>query len=178
MCTNNKTTVYDTIVEPSAISDHDIIGLNRKMHCQKFTPRRIFTRDFSKYDEQGFRCEISSKNWNALLSNVDFNAAWNVFKHELLKIVNKHAPTKGKMIRGKPSPWLTLEIKNAINERDYYLKTARQTNAESDWLSYCRARNFVTHTIRQLKACYCRNLLHETSHQPRDFWKTLKSFTQ
>ena len=176
MCTNNKITVYDTIIEPSAISDHDIIGLNRKVHCQKFTPRRIFTRDFSKYDEQGFRREICSKNWKVLLSNVDFNAAWNVFKHELQKIVNKHAPTKEKMVRGKPSPWLTLEIKNAMNERDYYLKTARRTNAESDWLSYRRARNFVTHAIRQSKAHYCRNLLHETSHQPGDFWKNIKKF--
>eukprot|EP00795_Rhopilema_esculentum_P010307 gene10307-19005_t len=80
------------------------------------------------------------------------------------------------MIRGKPSPWLTLEIKNAMDERDYNLKTARRTNAEADWLSYRRARNFVTHTIRQSKARNCRNLLHETCYQPRDFSKSIKKF--
>jgi len=29
--------------------------LKRKLHCQKFTPRRIFTRDFSKYDQNVFQ---------------------------------------------------------------------------------------------------------------------------
>jgi len=40
------------------------------------------------------------------------------------------------MICGKPSPWLTCDIKKYMNERDYYLKKARRTNAEADWQLY------------------------------------------
>ena len=34
----------------------------------------------------------------------------------------------------------------------------------------------VTYSIRQSKARHCRNLLHETAHQPKDFWKNSKKF--
>ena len=76
------------------------------------------------------------------------------------------------MMRGKPTPWLSLEIKNAMNKRDFYLK--RATNDEVDWLLYRKIRNKVTYSIRQSKARYCRNFLHETANQPKDFWKNIK----
>jgi len=47
-----------------------------------------------------------------------------------------------------------------MNERDYYLKKARRTNAEADWQLYRHSRNSVTYTIGQ----------------PKDFWKNIKRF--
>ena len=37
-CSNNTTTISDTIVEQSSISDHDIVGINKKIHDQKYKP--------------------------------------------------------------------------------------------------------------------------------------------
>ncbi len=77
-------------------------------------------------------------------------------------------------MRGKPAPWLTLDNENTMHTRDHYLKTARRTNTDADWQRYRRTRNAVTYSIRQAKAQYCQNLLQETSHQPKDFWKNIK----
>ena len=38
ICTKNERTASDTIAEPSAISDHHLIGINRQMNCEKYIP--------------------------------------------------------------------------------------------------------------------------------------------
>ena len=78
------------------------------------------------------------------------------------------------MIRGKPTPWLTIDTKVAINDRGHYLKVSRRVNSKADWKLYRKSRNYVTYAIRKSKANYCKNLLTETSHKPKDFWKNIK----
>ena len=80
------------------------------------------------------------------------------------------------MIRGKHAPWLTIDIKVAINDKDYYLKVARLTNDKADWQLYRKSRNYVTYAIPKSKDNYCKNRLTETSHEPKDFWKNIKIF--
>ena len=80
------------------------------------------------------------------------------------------------MIRVKPAPWLNIDIKVAINDRDHYLKVSRRTNNKADWQLYRKSRNYVTYAIRKSKPNYCKNLLTETSHKPKDFWKNIKKF--
>eukprot|EP00794_Sanderia_malayensis_P017903 gene17903-19681_t len=172
---NNERTIAETIVVPSAaISDHDIIGVNRKMHTQKHQPRKTFSRNYSSYQLDAYKNDINSVNWREILSNSDFNCAWNIFKGTLFTIINKHAPQKVKMVRGKPAPWLTSNIKKQMHERDYYLKKARQTNDDADWSQYRILRNRVTQSIRQGKSHYCQNILAENEHKPSDFWRCIK----
>ena len=38
----------------------------------------------------------------------------------------------------------------------------------------CIAKAVITYAIRKSKANYCKNLLTETSHKPKDFWKNIK----
>ena len=80
------------------------------------------------------------------------------------------------MIRRKPAPWLTIDIKVAINDTDYYLKVTRLTNDKADWQLYRKSRNYVTYAILKSKDNYCKNLLTETSHKRKDFWKNIKMF--
>ena len=82
------------------------------------------------------------------------------------------------MIRGKPAPWLTIDIKEAINDREHYLKVDRRTNNKTDRQLYRKSRNYVTHAIRKSKANYCKNLLTETSHKQKVSRKTSKRFSQ
>ena len=106
ICTNNERTACDTIVEtasdtvvePSAITNHDLMGINRKMNCQKYIPRKLFTRDYKNYDENAYRRELSLTDWNLLFSNYDFNISWNAFKDKLQQLVNIHASLTEKMI--------------------------------------------------------------------------------
>ena len=126
------------------------------MNCQKYVPRKLFTRDDKSYDEIAFRRELSLTDWNLLFSNNDFNLSWNVFKGKLQQLVNVHARLTEKMIRRKPALWLTIDIKVAINDRDHYLKVARRTNNKANWQLYRKSCNYVTYAIRKSKANYLK----------------------
>ena len=93
----------------------------------------------------------------------------DAFKDKLQHLVNVHAPPTEKMMRGKPAPWFTFDIEVAINDRNHYLKVARRTNNKADWQLYHKSHNYVTYAIHKSKANYCKNLLTQTSHKPKDF---------
>ena len=169
---------HDIIVEPSAVSDHDTVGINRKLHTQRYKPHKISTRDFSKYDPNALRRDLSTINWNIELSNVDFNTAWNKFRSKLIETVDRYAPTKEKIIRGKPTPWLTIDIKKQMHDRDHFLKRARRTNSEVDCSTYRQLRNAVTYAIRQSKATIVITFCRRAHINLETFGKTLKNFFQ
>ena len=41
--------------EACSISDHDLTGVIVKKNCQKFKPRRIFIRNYAKYNDAYFK---------------------------------------------------------------------------------------------------------------------------
>ena len=144
------------------------------MHIKRFTPRKVFVRDYSKFNVDNFKNDLRNAPWANIFMQNNMNSAWNEFKSELTAIINRHAPLKEKIVRGKPSPWLTTSLRNKMHERDYLLKVARRTGSEKDWSSYKRARNNVTYSIRESKAQYFRNVFQEKIDRPKDFWKQIK----
>ena len=77
-------------------------------------------------------------------------------------------------MKGKPSPWLTSELKKKMNKRDKCLRKCRNTKPEINISSYKRKRNEVNIALRKAKSAYFKNLLNENKKLPREFWKTLK----
>ena len=82
---NNESKIAETIVVPSAISDHSIIGVNRQMHTQKYQPRRTISRIYSNYQPDLYKNDINSVNWREILSTSDFDCKWNIFKDTIIK---------------------------------------------------------------------------------------------
>ena len=64
----------------------------------------------------------------------------------LCYICDKHAPRRKKLVRGIRCPWLTREIKDLMNKRDFHLRKARRTNAEVDGVLI--GRHVTTFLIR------------------------------
>lgn len=172
--TTDKTKIAETIVYSNSLSDHNLIGVIRKMHCNRYTPKSITVRDYSKYDKEAVKNELREIPWENCLATVNVNDAWNLFKRYIKLVINKHAPLKDRKVRGKENPWLTREIKRLMHTRDFFLRRFKKTNAERDWSNYKRLRNIVTNQIRTAKANNVRKVLRETSNHPRDFWKHIK----
>ena len=170
--TTDQTKIADTIVFPCCISDHELIGVVRKLHIQKFVPQKSFTQDYSKYTKDQFKDDIRNLDWQSFIFSSDINLAWREFKQNFSNIVDKHVPLKETMVRGKISPWFTRTIKTKMIERDYVLKQARRTNSELHWSRYKTMRNFVTSAIRKAKSNYCRNLFRNSN--PDNFWENIK----
>jgi hypothetical protein len=163
------------LVYTNSLSDHCLIAINRKANCIRYPSKNIKVRDYSKYNREDLKNEIRNLPWENCLFITDFNQAWNVFKIYLVTAINKHAPLKEKTVRGKSNPWLTREIRNSINTHDYHLRRFKRTNSAEDWESYKQHRNSVTSKIRNAKANHVRNALKESSGNPSDFWKQIKT---
>ncbi len=95
-------------------------------------------------------------------------------KDVILSCFNKIAPVIKKRVRGKPSPWMTDEIKKAMNVRDMLLHKSRKTKSESDVSAYKKKRNEVNSLLNKSKQAYYKNLLNETSNNLDKFWNTIK----
>ena len=184
-CTVNTETLIDLAFVPDeskiansfsveyAISDHQLIGIIRKLNSRKFTPCKIYARNYKYYCKDAFKSDLRGLAWEDILSS-DFNTAWSSFKELINNIVNKHAPMFERKITGRVCPWLTSEIRSKINQRDYLLRKAKRSKAQKDWDDYKRARNSTTSAIRKSKASYHRNLFKETLNSPKDFWSRIK----
>ena len=72
------------------------------------------------------------------------------------------------------SPWVSSKFKQDIRQRDYYLKKARKTSRDEDWLNYRASRNRVTKNIRKAKQAYNKRLVESYCGDEKAFWKTMK----
>jgi ribulose kinase len=79
---------------------------------------------------------------------------------------NNHAPFITKRVKGKPSPWITNNIKQEMNTRDQLMRKERKTNNEADWLAYKRKRNFVKNEVQRSKRSHFKTKLRENSSKP------------
>ena len=109
-----------------------LLVLRRKMHVQKYNPQKTLTRNFSKYVPKALKQDLAGINRDTILHINDLNTAWNKFKTTLTDIVNHHAPLKEKMIRGKPAPWLTLEIKTLMHQRSFLMKRTGKSKTATE----------------------------------------------
>ena len=54
------------------------------------------------------------------------NRVWDFFKNVLVLVINKHAPIVTKRTKGRKCPWLSVEKKTVMNERDKVPRNARR----------------------------------------------------
>ena len=171
--TTNKEIIADTLNYKNSLSDHNLIGVIRKMNCKRHLSQNIKARDYSKYNKEDLQNTLRDLPWEKCLT-VEFNQGWDLFKYLISSTLNKHCPIKEKRVRGKPSPWLTQEIRQLQDARDYHLKQHKRTNSEVHWNHYKRLRNTINNKIRSAKANHVRAVFRESRNQPKDFWNEIK----
>ena len=87
----------------------------------------------------------------------------------LVETLNRHAPFITKRVKGKPSPWLTIEIKRHMNVRDQLKCKAKKSGKQSDWIAYNRKGNFVNNKIKRAKRSYFNTESQENVTKPERF---------
>ena len=54
---------------------------------------------------------------------------WLIWKTWFLDVLNKHAPVSDITIKGTSLPYITMEIRQMIRQRDYLRKMANKTGS-------------------------------------------------
>ena len=90
-------------------------------------------------------------------------------------MADRHAPLIQKRVRGVDNcPWMTGQIKKDIRQRGYFLKKARKSSFDEDWLAYKSMRNRVTNSVKREKQTYNKNLIDNHKDDTKTFWRTMK----
>ncbi|XP_057292275.1 uncharacterized protein LOC130614833 [Hydractinia symbiolongicarpus] len=92
--TSHQKNVKETIVLPLGISDHDLIGVNRKINVNRYVPRRIKIRDYKNYKATRFKDDMKNSDWDSIIFKDTMNESWDAFKSRILEIINIHVPLK------------------------------------------------------------------------------------
>ena len=120
--TTHANRIDETIVMGNSISDHELIGIVRKLHLQKYQPRKIISRDYSKFNEQLYKIDLRNLPWENVVNIIYLNKAWNLFKNLIDSVINIHTPLKERLVRGNDCRWMTTKIQKAIKDRYYAIK--------------------------------------------------------
>ena len=102
--TNQETHFQNSTTIESGLSDfHKMVVTVLKTSFQKRSPTTIKYRNYSKFNDEYFRQDLS----NELLLNCKLhNITYEEFKPIFMRVLNQHAPPKTKMIRANNAPFM------------------------------------------------------------------------
>ena len=77
------------------------------------------------------------------------NHMWHAWKTTFMNVVERHAPLRTKRVRNSKSPWISVELKQRMRERDFLKTKAIKTQDPLDWAVFKKSRNFVNSEIKK-----------------------------
>ena len=98
-------------------------------------PKRLVYHNFKGFDNEYFEEELLLK---FDLNNKDYA----VFEDTIVNVLNKHAPTKKKKIRGNHKPHISKTFRLAIMKRSRLKNKANRTQLPRDKQSYKKTMKF------------------------------------
>ena len=167
------------------ITDHYVIYGIRKINARvknirdpNVSHRMQYNTEFrnlKNYDSAAFLQDLQRVDFQSVISacSGDQNLMANNFNDLFLSILDIHAPLKRGSARQRrsPAPWLSSKIRKLMRDRNNYKILAEKNKMM--WSRYRTLRNKVTAELRKSVEAYYKSLVDETSHNPKEMWKTV-----
>ena len=134
----------------------------------KAKPKEIFYRCYKNFDNIKFRENlINELLFSNLLSYSDFQCTF-------MRVLNKHAPLKKKLLRANNAIYMTKTLRKAIMTRSclehkYYKHPSAENNK-----AYRKQKNFCSRLYKKERKIYYANLDIQNITDNKKFWKTVK----
>ena len=160
-----------------SISEHFSQFISVKRNKIDFKNLNIYRHNYSKFNTQSFRDDVSLQKWDNDLTDV--NDQFNDFYWRLEKCVERHAPLKKlnkKEVKLSSKPWITLEIEKLIKIRNkIFNRKKRQPNNENVKCLYNLFRNRVNRDLKKSKKSYYKTYFEESKNDIKKTWNGIKS---
>lgn len=167
--TNCPKSFQNTVSLENDLSDfNNMVVTVYKTNFQKPKPKCVTYRDFKNFDNSLFRDELET---GIRLCN-DYDSFHNTF----LTVLNKHAPSKTKLIRNNHAPYMTKELRKAIMHRSQLLTKFRKSKSDIDLANFRKHRNYVSRLYKKEKLKFHNNFDIKNLNDNKQFWKTMKKY--
>ena len=156
-------------------SDHLPVYLTIKRLKPKCEPRVFIGRSYKNYDTQIFSNKFRDLLWNEFDDSEDVNYLWDIFEHNINKILDVMCPIKNFKIRYKEEPWLTPELTAQIIEKNLALKKAKKSNRILDWEASNQLKNLCCTAVKQAKQTFVVDEIKRNAKDSKKFWAAMRS---
>ena len=171
------------VVDVPGISDHCLVYFSYALKKPKYKPKMITRRDLKNFKEDKFIQDISNTSWDDIYTTENTNDKADIFEQKFSTVLDTHAPFKTFRVTRPPSPWLTDEIKEHMDNRDRYknkfneqkLNSEKEEKLSETYNIYQGLRNKVTHMIRASKIKTFNEQINEKIKNPKSFHSALKN---
>ena len=165
--TNRPKSFQNSGVKETDISDHHALIFSfLKTTFTKMPPNKLQYRNYKKFEVLSFLYDVGQ-----LPEKINYTE----WEKDFVKTLNKHAPTKKKVIRGNHKSFITKNLRKAIMKQSALKKRANISNNPEITKLYKTQRNCVVNLSRKVKTEYFQNhMLHGASS--KNFWTFCKPF--
>ena len=171
MLTNTKMSFQNSMTIETGLSDHHKMTLSvLKVYFKKKVPIKVNYRSFKNFNESNFRNELE----NALQNCNKENMTYDEFKNIFMKILNTHAPTKQRLMRGNNQPFMNKTLSKAFMHRAKLKNLYNKKPTEVNETNYKKQRNYCVSLLAKEKKRYYKNLDLRILNDNKKFWKSIK----
>ena len=169
--TNRKRSFHNSLAIETGLSDHHkMIITVLKSYFKKKHPITVNYRSYKHFNEDLFRRDliINLQNLNEEIRDYDN------FKEIFMKVLNQHAPTKKKLIRGNNAPFMNKILSKAFMHRSKLKNNFNKNPTKANKTLYNKQRNFCVSLLKKEKRKYYNNLDLNIFDDNKKFWQRIK----
>lgn len=159
------------------ISDHEIVFLLTDIRFQKTPPQVIRVRNFRNIDTLRLQGDFQEIDWQEYYESTDVNTKTTIMSTKLERLLQVHAPEKTIVVHDKRTPWITPEIKRAVELKELafklYSRNPNRRKGDPQWQDFTRKRDRASSLISAAKKRYAE--LHFDHNLPaKKLWCNLR----
>ena len=157
------------------ISDHQPIYVVKKKQRDHRPKVEFKGRSYRNFDRECLERNLKDHNWDQFYKLHDPDEAWDYIINRLTPLLDRMCPIKPFQIKNYRPEWVTNELLEQINDRDYFYLKAKQTGEEDAWNIAKHLRNVTNTNIRQARRDFILTELEENRTDYKRFWKSIRS---
>ena len=132
--------------EVQAVGDHNLITAEIRIQGKDACRLDIRRRSFKNFDPKVYR-EKLEVNWSEIYKLQDVDSANYFLENNLNTILDKICPFKTIQHRNNQKPWISVETKESMMNRDRVREIGRNSQDPANWKKYHQLRNSVNSMI-------------------------------
>ena len=168
--TNSPRSFQNTKVINIGCSDfHKMIITVMKSTFTKLKPKEVTYRNYKEFDEYLFKKDLT----NGLLGNRQSEEKYDIFENIFLKVLDKHAPLKTKIIRGNHAPYMNRILRKAIMKRTQLQNKYYTSKASDDRTAFRKQRNYVSRLYKKQRKKFYSSIDLTNFTDNKKFWKNV-----
>ena len=172
LITNRPKSILKCVNICTGLSDfHEMPVAIFKTKLPKIEPKILSYRDFKGFVQLHFNIELYEQ-----LSQYGVIDSYDHFETVYLKVLNRHAPLKQKIIRGNGAPYVTKALRKAIMTRSRLESRYHLNRTDENYSLFKKQRNYVSNLYKKERKKFYKNLDTKLLSDSRKFWKNIKPF--